>query len=286
MEVKAVFPFYGQTAFFIYKKRKRGNEKMALDEITISRAIIDRYHEKLLKNLETDVAIVGAGPSGLVAGYFLAKAGKKVVLFERKLSLGGGMWGGGMLFNEIVVQTQALPILDEFGIRHRLYKDNYHTADGVEAVGSLTAESVRAGLTIFNCVTVEDVMMRPDRVEGLVINWSPVEMAGLHVDPLTVRSSYVIDATGHDTDVVKMVDKKMPGRLNTKTGGIIGQKAMWADRAESDTPANTIEIFPGLYVAGMAANASAGGPRMGPVFGGMLLSGQKVAMELAEKITL
>jgi thiamine thiazole synthase len=35
----------------------------------------------------------------------------------------------------------------------------------------------------------------------------------------------------------------------------------------------------------MAANASAGGPRMGPVFGGMLLSGQKVAMELAEKIT-
>ncbi|MCF8028193.1 MAG: sulfide-dependent adenosine diphosphate thiazole synthase [Desulfobacteraceae bacterium] len=257
---------------------------MALDEIMISRAIIERYHQKLTDNLETDVAIVGAGPSGLVAGYFLAKAGKKVVLFERKLSIGGGMWGGGMLFNEIVVQGEALAILDAFGIRYRQYQDDYYTADGVEAVGSLTAEAVRAGLTIFNCISVEDVMMRPDRVEGLVINWSPVEMAGLHVDPLTVRAGYVIDATGHDTDVVQMVDKKNPGRLNTSTGGILGQKAMWADRAESDTTENTKEIFPGLYVAGMAANATAGGPRMGPIFGGMLLSGRKVARELAEKV--
>lgn len=257
---------------------------MALDEIMISRAIIDRYHQKLTDCLETDVAIVGGGPSGLVAGYYLAGAGKKVSLFERKLSIGGGMWGGGMLFNEIVVQAEALPILDEFGIRYRLYQEGYYTADGVEAVASLAAGAIRAGLTMFNCVTVEDVMMRPDRVEGLVINWSPVEMAGLHVDPLTVRAKSVIDATGHDTDVVRMVEEKMPGRLNTPTGGILGQKAMWADRAESDTPENTKEIFPGLYVAGMAANAVAGGPRMGPIFGGMLLSGQKAARELIENL--
>ena len=71
---------------------------MALDEIVITKAIIDRYYEKLINNLETDVAIVGGGPSGLVAGYYLAKAGKKVVMYERKLSIGGGMWGGGMMF--------------------------------------------------------------------------------------------------------------------------------------------------------------------------------------------
>jgi len=257
---------------------------MALDEIVISRAIMDRYHEKFKNSLEADVAIVGGGPSGLVAGYFLARAGKKVVLYERKLSIGGGMWGGGMMYNEIVVQKPALHVLEEFGVRTRCYQDDYYTADAVEAVGLLVGEAVRAGLTIFNCVTVEDVVMRPERMEGLVLNWSPVEMAGLHVDPLTMRSRFVVDATGHATEIVKVVERKFPGRLNTPTGRIEGEKSMWADQAEKLTLDNTGEVYPGLYVAGMAANAVAGGPRMGPIFGGMLLSGEKVAKELIDQL--
>ncbi len=253
---------------------------MALDEIVITRAIMDRYYEKLRNNLETDVAIVGGGPSGLVAGYYLARAGRKVVLFERKLSIGGGMWGGGMMFNEIVVQEPALHVLDAFGVRTVRYEEDYFTADAVESVGSIVGEAVRAGLTIFNCVSVEDVVMRPDRLEGLVLNWSPVEMAGLHVDPLTMRSKFVIDATGHATEVVKVVERKFPGKLRTPNGRIEGEKSMWADQAEKLTLDNTREVYPGLYVAGMAANAVAGGPRMGPIFGGMLLSGEKVANEL------
>ena len=59
---------------------------------------------------------------------------------------------------------------------------------------------------------------------------------------------------------------------------------MWADVAETATPRNTREIFPGVWVAGMAANASHGSYRMGPVFGGMLLSGEKVAREVGEKL--
>lgn len=257
---------------------------MALDEVTISRAIIDRYYEKLTACLETDVAIVGGGPSGLVAGYFLAKAGKKVVLFERKLSVGGGMWGGGMLFNEIVVQAEALRVLDEFGINHKPYDADHFTADAIETVATITGLAVRSGLVIFNCISVEDVMMRENAVEGLVINWSPVEMTGLHVDPLTVRARFIIDTTGHDTEVIKVVQNKMAGKLNTPTGKIEGEKCMWAEKAETDTLANTKEIYPGLYAAGMAANAVAGGPRMGPIFGGMLLSGEKVARALMERL--
>jgi sulfide-dependent adenosine diphosphate thiazole synthase len=64
---------------------------MALDEVIISRAIIERFFQKLTAHLDTDIAVVGGGPSGLVAGYFLAKAGRKVSLYERKLSIGGGM---------------------------------------------------------------------------------------------------------------------------------------------------------------------------------------------------
>jgi len=159
-----------------------------IDELVISQAIIDRYFEKLKQNLEVDVAIVGGGPSGLVAGYYLAAAGKRVVLFERKLSIGGGMWGGGMLFNEIVVQQAAMHILEQFGIRLRPYGNGYYTADSVESVACLIAAAMRAGLTVLNGISVEDVMMRENRINGLVFNWSPVEMAGLHVDPLSMRA--------------------------------------------------------------------------------------------------
>jgi thiamine thiazole synthase len=34
----------------------------------------------------------------------------------------------------------------------------------------------------------------------------------------------------------------------------------------------------------MSANAVFGGPRMGPVFGGMLLSGEKLARELIKRL--
>jgi thiamine thiazole synthase len=124
---------------------------------------------------------------------------------------------------------------------------------------------------------VEDVVMRPEGIVGLVINWTAVEMAGLHVDPLAIRARAVIDVTGHDAEVVKVVQKKVPGTLKTPSGALEGEKSMWSEEAERLTLENTREVFPGLFVAGMAANATFGGPRMGPIFGGMLLSGKKVA---------
>lgn len=257
---------------------------MELNEVIITKSIVERYFQKLLGHLEVDVAIVGGGPSGLVAGYFLAKAGKQVTLYERKLSIGGGMWGGGMMFNEIVIQDTALHLLDEFGVRYQRYQEGYYTADSIETISAITTKSAQAGLTIFNCISAEDVMMRTGQVTGLVLNWSAVEMAQLHVDPLCVSSKFVIDATGHATEIVKIVQIKVPGKLQTPSGSIEGEKSMWADKAETLTLENTKEVFPGLYVVGMAANATFGGPRMGPIFGGMLLSGEKLARDLLNEL--
>ena len=257
---------------------------MILEEKIITQAIIDRYCKKLKENLSVDVAIVGGGPSGLVCSHFLAKKGFKVTLFERKLSIGGGMWGGGMMFNEIVVQEEGKRILDEFEICSQPYGNGYYTADSVEAISTICSKTVKAGATIFNLLSVEDLIIRENRVSGLVFNWTAVEMANLHVDPLTVQSKFVVDATGHATEVVAILQKKNDVKLFTETGKIMGERSLWAEVAERDTLANTREVFPGLYVAGMAANATFGSYRMGPIFGGMLLSGQKVASLIAHEL--
>jgi len=146
----------------------------------------------------------------------------------------------------------------------------------VEASAKLIASAIDAGARLFNTISVEDVMIRQDRICGVVINSSAVEVAGLHVDPIAVRSKYVIDGTGHPAEVVNVVQRKV-GKLNTPTGRIEGEKSMWAEVGERMTVENTIEVYPGLYVTGMACNAVMGAPRMGPIFGGMLLSGKKVA---------
>jgi thiazole biosynthesis enzyme len=230
-----------------------------------------------LANLDLDVAVVGGGVSGMTAAWRLAQKGHKVAIFERKLSIGGGMWGGGMMFNEIVVQEEGKEILDIFGVRTQEYQTGYFTADAVESVSTLCSHATKAGAKVFNCITVEDVVIREGRVIGLVITWSPVEMTGLHVDPLTIAAKTVIDATGHDTEVLHVIERKADIKLHTETGKVMGERSLWSEKAERLTLDNTKEICPGVYVAGMSANAAFGGPRMGPIFGGMLLSGKKVA---------
>ena len=189
-----------------------------------------------------------------------------------------------MMMNEIVVQEEGREILEEFGVSTKEFKKGYFTADSIEAVCSLCAQAVKTGARIFNLVSVEDIMIRDKRAAGVVINWTAVEMASLHVDPLTVSSKYIIDATGHASEVIHVIDRKVDARLLTPSGTVEGERSLWADRAEQTTIENTREVFPGVFVAGMCANAVFGSYRMGPIFGGMLLSGRKAASMIIEKL--
>lgn len=188
------------------------------------------------------------------------------------------------MFNQVVVQQESKRILDQLGIRTERYEKGYYLADSIEAVSTLCSQATKAGARIFNLMTVEDVMIRDEKVTGVVINWSAVGLAKLHVDPMAVKSKFVVDATGHESEVAKIIERKLGLRLDTETGGVMGEKPMWADVGERTILDNTKEIFPGVYVAGMAANAVFGGPRMGPIFGGMLLSGEKVARLLIGRL--
>ena len=253
-------------------------------ESRVSQGIISTYCNKLEKNLELDVAIVGGGPSGIVAAYFLAKAGYKVALFDRKLSPGGGMWGGAMMFNQIVVQQEALHIVEEFGINYTQYDGNLYVMDSVESTSALLYKAVHEGATIFNCYSVEDVIFKNNVVSGVVVNWTPVLREGLHVDPLNILARCVVDGTGHDSEMCRTVARKNGIRLATETGDVIGERSLDVISGEEEVVNGTKEIYPGLYVCGMAASAVSGTPRMGPIFGGMLLSGKKVADLIIEAL--
>lgn len=246
-------------------------------EQKVSLGIVDSYFTSLKNNLSVDVAIVGGGPSGLVAAYYTARKGLKVALFERSLAPGGGMWGGAMMFNRIVVQHNAIGVLDDMQLDYEPVGDGYYVLDSVHATSSLICRATKAGATIFNCVSIEDVVFLDDRVSGVVINWAPVHRQQMHVDPLTIGARAVIDGTGHDCIVARTLERKNAIQLNTPSGKVMGERSLAAGEAERTTIDNTKEIFPGLYVSGMAANGVSGGFRMGPIFGGMLLSGKKVA---------
>ena len=245
-------------------------------ETQVSKGIINTYFEKLQSNLDLDVAIVGGGPSGIVAAYYMAKAGLKVALFDRKLSPGGGMWGGAMMFNQVVIQKEAMDIIKDFDINSTPFNDNLFTIDSVESTSSLLYHAVHAGATIFNCYSVEDVVFKDNIVSGVVVNWTPVLREGLHVDPLNIMAKCVIDGTGHDSEICKTVARKNGIRLDTETGDVIGERSLDVIAGEDEVVKGTKEIYPGLYVCGMAASAVSGTPRMGPIFGGMLMSGKRL----------
>lgn len=253
-------------------------------ETQVSKGIINTYFEKLQSNLDLDVAIVGGGPSGIVAAYYMAKAGLKVALFDRKLSPGGGMWGGAMMFNQVVIQKEAMDIIKDFDINSTSFDDNLFTIDSVESTSSLLYHAVHAGATIFNCYSVEDVVFKNNVVSGVVVNWTPVLLEKLHVDPLNIMAKYVIDGTGHDSEICKTVARKNGIRLDTETGDVIGERSLDVIAGEEEVVNGIKEIYPGLYVCGMAASAVSGTPRMGPIFGGMLMSGKKVAEMIIKRI--
>ena len=248
-----------------------------MKEIDITRAILETFHRKFTDALESDVIVVGAGPAGLAAAFHLANAGLKAVLLERKLSTGGGIWGGGIGQNIIVVEDPEL--LDEFGVRHEKWHDLY-TAGAVELAAALTFRAEQAGACILNLTDVEDIVMKDDVVCGVVINSTPIRMAGLHVDPVCMGARKVVDATGHPSELVGMLRRKRPGALPEG----FGEGFMDVEPAEKGVVEKAGEVFPGLYVAGMSVCATYQLPRMGPIFGGMLKSGRRVAQLIVDAL--
>ncbi len=250
-------------------------------EKEVTRAIVTEFTKQFEEYVESDCIIIGAGPSGLMAGRNLAKAGKKVLIVERNNYLGGGFWIGGYLMNKVTVRHPAERVLDELGIPHKEVTKGLLVADGPHACSKLIASACDSGVKFANMTACDDLVLKEDgRVCGAVINWTPISALPREitcVDPVAIESEIMIDATGHDAQVVKKLEER--GLIKTKGFG-----AMWVERSEDLIIEHTNEVHPGLIVSGMAVSTTYGLPRMGPTFGAMLLSGEVAAEVALEKL--
>ena len=257
-------------------------EKIFADvsEKEITRSIASMFFETIQEYSDSDVIILGGGPSGLIAGRDLAKQGVKTLIVEQNNYLGGGYWVGGYMMNPVTVRAPAQKIWDELGVPYRKVNENLYSTWGPNACSKLISAACDAGVRFLQLTKFDDLVLKNKKVCGVVINWMPVSALPRNitcVDPVAFESKIVIDATGHDSVAVKRLMER--GLVEWK-----GMNPMWVEGGEDAVVNYTGEVYPGLIAAGMSVTETFGLPRMGPTFGSMLLSGRKAAEVALDKL--
>lgn len=179
-----------------------------------------------------DIAVVGGGPAGLSAAYAAAKAGARVILFEKDEAIAQNIRTSGVSW---------IDSMDELGIPGKLYNPvkNYRfvsPSNEVRISGSVARScvlDVRAtyqhlatlaageGATIMVKSNVIGVVKDGGRITGL--------KASTPSGDLTVKSTLVIDASGFSSSVAR----KSGAAPEWKRYGVGAEYECYCDKADS-----------------------------------------------------
>eukprot|EP00275_Glaucocystis_incrassata_P001633 EC123542.1.p1 GENE.EC123542.1~~EC123542.1.p1 ORF type:complete len:138 (+),score=41.20 EC123542.1:93-506(+) len=129
----------------------RSRSRMSPGEMTT------RYMKDMVDFADTDVIIVGAGPSRLSCAYELSKCKDiKVAVIEASVAPGGGGRVGGQLFSSMIVRKPAHEFLKELEIPFD-EKENYVVVEHAAlTTATLIAKCIKNGVKLFNATSVED----------------------------------------------------------------------------------------------------------------------------------
>jgi digeranylgeranylglycerophospholipid reductase len=181
-----------------------------------------------------DVAVVGGGPAGLSAAYAAAKAGAKVVLFEKDEAIAHSVRTSGVTW---------IPEMERLGISSKYYNpiQNYRfvsPSNDVLISGSTAKSCVlhvratyqhlaflaaEAGAQIMVKSNVINVVKEGDRIAGV--------KASTPKGDLTVRSTLVIDASGFSASVAR----RAGAAAEWKRYGVGAEYECYCDKVNSET---------------------------------------------------
>ena len=171
------------------------------------------------RRLGYDVAVVGGGPGGSSAATFLARAGFRVVLFEREIF-------PRFHVGESLVPA-ALPVLDRLGVHETIAARGFQIKHGAmfsDQETELTqtyyflrdrpwpSYAYQVPRAEFDLVLLEHArksgvdVRQPATVEHVAFDQDGVALTGADGDrPFTMRASFLVDASGRDAFVASRV---------------------------------------------------------------------------------